>query len=139
VTPTARLIEVVGALNHAGIRFLIMGGHAVRYYGIDRNTSDFDFHIGLEGAEGLESRLKLTQAFGPSGVVASTSWRGDDFFRFEIGKLPNGREEWMEFWVRNHLLPPFDELYGRREEQVVSNNVLSYLALADLIQRDSSH
>jgi hypothetical protein len=41
VSATARLLEVVGALTEAGLPFLIMGGHAVRYYGIDRNTFDF--------------------------------------------------------------------------------------------------
>ncbi len=38
---------------------------------------------------------------------AQTVWRSDDFARFEIGRLPDGREEWLEFWIRNHLLGDF--------------------------------
>jgi hypothetical protein len=32
------MAAIVGALEEAGIDALIMGGHAVRYYGVDRNT-----------------------------------------------------------------------------------------------------
>lgn len=39
VTPDQELAEVVTALESVGIRCLVMGGHAVRYYGLDRMTS----------------------------------------------------------------------------------------------------
>ena len=37
-----RLAQVMTALEHAGLPCLVMGGHAVRYYGVGRNTIDFD-------------------------------------------------------------------------------------------------
>ena len=43
MTSTDRLLEIADALEEIGVRFLILGGHAVRYYGLERNTADFDF------------------------------------------------------------------------------------------------
>jgi hypothetical protein len=40
VNPALRLAEIVTALEQVGLTVLVMGGHAVRYYGLDRNTSD---------------------------------------------------------------------------------------------------
>jgi hypothetical protein len=42
MNPDIRLAEIVAALEGAGVRCLVMGGHAVRYYGLSRNTIDFD-------------------------------------------------------------------------------------------------
>jgi hypothetical protein len=62
------------------------------------------------------------------------SWRPNDFVRFEIGKLPDGREEWLEFWVRNHLLPDYVELASRKEIGVYGGETISFLSLADLLR-----
>src|SRR5262249_61072 len=62
------------------------------------------------------------------------SWRPNDFRRFQIGTLPSGREEWLEFWRANHLLPPFAELFSRREQGVYGGRTLSFLSLPDLIR-----
>jgi hypothetical protein len=45
VSPEARLAEVLAALEAVGLNGLVMGGHAVRFYGVDRNTADFDLHL----------------------------------------------------------------------------------------------
>ena len=45
MTADERLAQLASALRRAEIRFLIMGGHAVRYYGVNRDTLGFDFHI----------------------------------------------------------------------------------------------
>jgi hypothetical protein len=51
-----------------------------------------------------------------------------------IGRLADGREEWLEFWRRNHLLPPFDELHARREEGAYGGKVVPFLSLLDLMR-----
>ncbi len=48
--------------------------------------------------------------------------------------LPTGKEDWLEFWFRNHLLAPFPELYARREETEDGGRRLGYLSLPDLIR-----
>ncbi len=45
MNPAVRLAEIVTALEQVGLTVLVMGGHAVRYYGIDRNTIDYDLHL----------------------------------------------------------------------------------------------
>ena len=45
MNPESRLAEIVSALEGAGIPCLVMGGHAVRFYGLSRNTIDFDLHL----------------------------------------------------------------------------------------------
>jgi hypothetical protein len=45
VTADGKLAAVLTALESVGVRTLVMGGHAVRYYGLDRTTDDFDLHL----------------------------------------------------------------------------------------------
>src|SRR5690348_14364669 len=108
MTSEEKLATLVGHLRSAGLRSLVMGGHAVRYYGVDRNTNDFDLCAGVLSMRELRERLESVQEL--QGTKEGPSWRPDDFARFEIGKLPDGREEWLEFWVRNHLLDSYEEL-----------------------------
>jgi len=35
------------------------------------------------------------------------SLRPVDFRRFQIGILPGGKEEWLEFWFQNHRIAGF--------------------------------
>jgi hypothetical protein len=128
------LLEITDALVEAGLRFLVMGGHAVRYYGVDRNTFDFDFHLSAEDAAGMAGRLCRTRLFAGSMLSEVPGWRRTDFQRFQIGVLPSGREEWLEFWFRNHLLPPFEQLYQRRELAEIDGRRVPMLALPDLIR-----
>jgi hypothetical protein len=111
-----------------------MGGHAVRHYGLQRYTNDFDLTLAPEGWTNLPDRLSRTGLF-PGGVPAGGhSWRPGAFRRFQVGTLPDGREEWLEFWRENHLLDPFPELFARREEGVYGGRVVPFLGLRDLIR-----
>lgn len=127
-----RLAEIARALNEAGLPSLVMGGHAVRYYGVDRNTVDFDFYASAGSITEVRERLSrsgLLQNFheGPS-------WRPADFARFQLGRLPDGREEWLEFWLHNHLLPDFGQLQSRRERGMYGGEEVSFLSLPDLLR-----
>jgi hypothetical protein len=117
-----------------GLRLLVMGGHAVRHYGISRDTFDFDFHLSFPAADHLVASLHESGLFGVAAPRELPGWRGGDFRRFLLGHSPDGKEEYLEFWLRNHLLPPFDELYARREEGEINGHRLPFLSLADLIR-----
>ncbi len=52
-----RLAAITAALDEIGIPFLVTGGHAVRYYGVDRNTIDYDLHLSLDEWGQLPDRL----------------------------------------------------------------------------------
>ena len=42
MTNEVRLAELVAGLESAGVAVFVMGGHAVRFYGYNRDTNDFD-------------------------------------------------------------------------------------------------
>ncbi len=134
MNPETRLAEIVTALEAVGLTCLVMGGHAARYYGLQRNTNDYDLHLTPDRWPDLLTLLQQSSLFQGQTVIEGPSWRPDSFRRFQIGRLPDGREEWLEFWRSNHLLPPFAELFARREEGTYGGRSLPFLALPDLIR-----
>jgi hypothetical protein len=134
MTGDERLAEIVTALESVGIAYLVMGGHAVRFYGLHRDTNDFDFHLAPDRWDDLPELLSRTPLFSGGPLVEGSSWRQHAFRRFQIGRLPDGQEEWLEFWRANHLLPAFAELYARRETGPYGGRLLDFLSLPDLIR-----
>ncbi len=100
-----RLAEIYEAMVGSGIRTLVMGGHAVRFYGIDRTTIDYDLHLASADWEKLPDVLRRFFLARQESFEEAPSWRPDDFRRFVIGRLPDGREEKLEFWRRTPLKP----------------------------------
>jgi hypothetical protein len=129
-----RLAEVVSALEGVGISCLVMGGHAVRFYGLSRHTNDVDLHISPDQWDDLPARLARTNLFAGQAVLEGPSWRPGAFRRFQIGTLADGREEWLEFWRENHLLAPHSELQARAERGPYGGREVTFLGLADLIR-----
>ena len=129
-----RLAEIYAELGRLGLRALVMGGHAVRFYGVDRSTIDFDLVIALDVSEWRH----LPRILAASPMLAASregqSWRPDDFRRFEIGSLPDGRPERLEFWRRNHLLASFDALEARKVVGRYGGGEVGFLGLDDLIR-----
>ena len=109
-----RLSVIISALESVGLRCLVMGGHAVCYYGLQRFTNDFDFALAPDGWDELRGRLARTNLCSDAGPIEGNSWRPGHFRRFRLGAEAEGREEWLEFWLRNHLLAPFPDLYAQR-------------------------
>jgi len=134
VNPERRLADIISALESAEILCLVMGGHAVRFYGLSRSTIDFDLHSAPDSWAELSSRLARTPLFAGKPVLEGPSWRPHSFRRFLIGRLADGREEWLEFWGGNHLLAPFAELYARREQGPYGGKLMSFLGLPDLMK-----
>ena len=130
-----KLNEIVTALDELKVPHLVMGGHAVRYYGFHRETTDHDLHIPVEVGQQLTEILSHTSLFVGNLPAEAPTWRGgDDFRRFVLGTLPDGKEELLEFWIKNHLLEDFASLYQRREEGIYGTRTVSFLALSDLIR-----
>ncbi len=134
MNPDERLAAIVVALESVGLSCLVMGGHAVRFYGLLRYTNDFDLTLAPDGWDDLAGRLRRTGLFPPSGPVEGNTWRPGAFRRFLLGRLADGREEWLEFWRGNHLLAPFAELFARREVGAYGGHQLAFLSLPDLIR-----
>jgi hypothetical protein len=132
VSPDEKLARIARALQETGIDALVMGGHAVRYYGVDRKTSDFDLVAAVTSTADLRTRLPSIPLL--AGLKEIPVWRGDDFARFEIGTLPDGRQELLEFWVHNHLLPAFPDLKSRAEIGHYGGDEVVFVSLDDLLR-----
>lgn len=134
MTGDERLAALFSALRAAGLRCLVMGGHAVRHYGVDRSTIDYDLHLGLDAERWKELPSIVAEVPEIGAAPEGSSWRPADFRRFVVGTLPDGREERLEFWRHNHLLAPFEELWARREEAGYGGARVAFLGLDDLIR-----
>ena len=94
-----------------------------------------DLHIPANFGKNLSELLSHTSLFVSAPPIESITWRGgNDFKRYVIGTLPNGKEELLEFWIHNHLLDDFQDLYQRREEGFYAGKTVTFLSLADLIR-----
>src|SRR5262249_54836914 len=82
----------------------------------------------------LSKCLSHTSLFAGQAPVDGPSWRPTDFRRFQIGRLSDGRQEWLEFLRTNHLLAPFPDLFTRREEGMYGGRQRAFLSLPDLIR-----
>ena len=58
-----RLAAIAGVLEAAPVPFLVMGGHAVRFYGLRRDTADFDLHLSIERWDSLFDVLRQASLF----------------------------------------------------------------------------
>lgn len=134
MSPEERLAAIVAALEAAGVVCLVMGGHAVRHYGLQRYTNDFDLALGPDVWVDLGDRLVRSGLFPDGAPIEGSSWRPRAFRRFLLGRLSDGQEEWLEFWKENHLLDPFPELFARREVAPYGGRELPFLGLGDLIR-----
>lgn len=134
MTPEERLGEIVTALESVGVSCLVMGGHAVRFYGLARNTNDFDLNVSPDQWDDLAERLARTPLFAGRPAAEGPSWRAHAFRRFRIGELPDGKDEWLEFWRENHLLAPHAELLARAERGRYGGREVAFLGLPDLIR-----
>ena len=95
MTSETRLGEIVTALESVGISSLVMGGHAVRFYGLSRNTNDFELHVAPGSWDTLALRLGRCSLFAGPDLPEGPSWRAHAFRRFRIGTLPDGADEWL--------------------------------------------
>jgi hypothetical protein len=111
-----------------------MGGHAVRFHGLARNTDDFDLHVAPDRWDDLPTLIAATALVTSGSLVEGPSWRTGVFRRFRIGALADGRDEWLECWKTNHLLAPHAELLARAERGPYGGREIAFLGLPDLIR-----
>jgi len=82
------LREFIGLLNSKGIKFIIVGGHAVAYHGHPRFTGDIDFFVECSPAN-AKALEQVIIAFGFAGLGLTAN----DFLKpetvIQLGRPPN--------------------------------------------------
>jgi predicted nucleotidyltransferase len=122
------LREFVALLNSAGVRYVIVGGHAVAFHGHPRYTGDIDFFI--ERSEDNAARVeKVLRDFG----FGQTGFQAKDFLEPEsvvqLGRPPN----------RIDLLTTisgvsFPEAWANRVSGLLDDIPVSFLGRDDLLK-----
>ena len=82
------LREFVELLNSTGVKYLLVGGHAVAYHGYPRFTGDIDFFV--ERSESNATRLEeLLRVFGFSGLGIKAADFLEAGIVVQLGRPPN--------------------------------------------------
>ena len=118
--------EFFQLLNSEKVEYLLVGGHAVGYYGYPRATGDLDIWVALnsENAAKLEAAIRL-MGFNPPGLKAEWFVRKGAVLR--IGQEP------LRFDIINDIDGvTFAECYARRVEAVIEGIPVNIISLPDL-------
>jgi hypothetical protein len=139
-----RSIEaVVGALNAAGVRYLIVGGLAVNAHGYLRATRDLDLVIQLETSN-LRRGLDCLFAVGYKLAIPVSVEEFSDAAKREAWRAEKGMIV-LKLWSDDHLRTPidifvyepfdFDREYGRASLNELETGVFAkVVSLEALIQ-----
>jgi hypothetical protein len=114
-------------LNQAGVRYLLIGGHAVRLSGLPRHTLDWDLFIPARDADNLD-RLNRALAENLDLPVVPLGPRGEAF-------VQTYRTRWgvVQFHLGDAGLPPFDEAERRAVVRQEGGESIRTLCDGDLL------
>jgi hypothetical protein len=120
--------DFLTCLNDAGVEYLIVGGHAVAYYGYVRPTRDMDVWVAVstDNAERLVRAVKAFFGVELKGVAKEWFLDGENVTQF--GAAPNLIEIVPAISGGN-----FSEAYARRVVTEVDGQKANLISLADLL------
>lgn len=135
------LERVCKALADAGVRYAVVGGHAVALHGAVRGTLDIDIalHLTRKALRDAESALRNL------GLTSRLPVSADEVFDFREEYLENRNLVAWNFYNPDDLSEQVDivlayDLKGKRTKRIkVGDTELRVLSIADLIamKRDS--
>jgi len=77
------LLSVCRRLNEEGVRYLLVGGFAMNYYGLTRTTEDIDLLID-PSADNI-SKIKISLSFLPDNAIKEIAL--DDVSKYEVVRV----------------------------------------------------
>jgi len=121
--------EFLRLLNTHSVRYVLLGGYAVNFYGYRRTTGDLDVWISTDAVNAEQvSKALIAFGFKPSSVPASIFTEQGKLFRFgvapvriELLTLPSGVE--------------FEACYAARTQATLDGVDVSIISLHDLRQK----
>src|SRR5215210_4436667 len=116
--------EFLRLLNSHGVRYLLVGGYAVGYYGYPRATADMDVWVET-GAENVSKVLAALAEFGFTGVEPELFAKDEQVVRMGVPPL------------RIELLTgvsgvEFEDCYAARTVATLDNVEVSLIGLEEL-------
>jgi predicted nucleotidyltransferase len=119
--------EFLSLLKSHGVRYLLIGGHAVAYYGYPRATGDLDIWIAVD-PENATRTVEAIREFGFDTPQLSPGFFLEDRSMVRMGEPP----------LRIEVLTvvsgiAFEDAYSDREEVVLDGEEISLISLRDLL------
>lgn len=119
--------EFLRLLNSHEVEYLVVGAHALAWYGHPRLTGDLDFFVGVSQAN-AEKLLAVLREFGFGSTLESSEELRTAPRVFMLGRLP----------YRIDLLTeiagvPFEEAWRRRVPGVLGGVAVHFLSLEDYV------
>jgi predicted nucleotidyltransferase len=120
--------EFLRLLGHHGVRYLLIGGYAVNYYGYPRATGDIDVWIALDSGNAARM-VDVLREFGFGTPELSTELFLQEGRMVRMGNTP----------LRIEILTTisgvtFDTCYAHRVETMIDGVDVTVIAIADLKQ-----
>ncbi len=130
------LERICASLSRAGVRYAIVGGHAMALHGAVRGTVDIDIAIAWN-----RKTLRATEnALHEVGLVSRLPVTADDIFDFRKEYIENRNLIAWNFYNPNDLSEQVDidityDLKGKRTKRIqLSTGPVQVLALKELIK-----
>ncbi|MBI4237236.1 MAG: nucleotidyltransferase [Deltaproteobacteria bacterium] len=120
--------EFLKLLNVHGVKYLLIGGYAVAYYGYPRATADMDVWIAIDPTN-AEKMCEAVRAFGMSGAMlkADLFLEQDKIVRMGVPPLR------LEILTTISGVT-FDEAYAARQSVQIAGTPVSLISKEHLIQ-----
>jgi uncharacterized nucleotidyltransferase DUF6036 len=127
--PSRDYEEFIGALNAHGVRYLIIGAHAVALHARPRATKDLDILIGPTPANARKVLAGLRDFFGGADIGYTEADLIDPRWIIQLGVAP------MRIDLVSAIpgLPDFETAWRNRVNGRFGSEAACYLGLDDLI------
>lgn len=120
--------EFIELLNKNEVKYLVIGGYAVAYYGYPRYTKDIDFWIWMN-KNNAEKVIQTLKDFG----FASLGITSDDLLKsqnvIQLGYPPNRMDLLMSLENMD-----FEDCYKQREDAEIGGITVSFIDMRSLIE-----
>jgi hypothetical protein len=122
------LKELLASLKSHGVKFLVIGGHAVSFYSRPRMTEDVDVWVGREKGNVARLGLALEEFGAPIGKEGEARFAELDRQMLRLG-VPPAMADIMNFAGDR----PFEEAWQRRVPGLLDGIEVDFPAKQDLI------
>jgi len=129
------LNKICGALREAGVRYAVVGGHAVALHGAVRGTIDIDVALTWN----RKSLTSAERALNKIGLVSRLPISAEDVFNFRDEYIKNRNMIAWSFYNPNDLSEQVDviiayDLKGKKTQRVkLPDGQVQILSIDDLI------
>ncbi len=122
--------EFIAALNAHGVRYLVVGAHAVAFHARPRATKDLDILIDPTDANAQKALATLRDFFGGADLGYTVKDIIDPRWILQLGVAP------VRIDLISHLpgLPDFDAAWKNRVDARFGTVAAHYIGLNDLIE-----